>query len=61
MIWSDAAVSAGKRVVLTSSTQVADAVKAGLLTSAGKGPANASLGGLRAIGFISICSTVATL
>ena len=61
VIWSDAAISAGKRVVLTSSTQVADAVKAGLLTSAGKGPANASLGGLRAIGFISICSTVATL
>lgn len=59
VVWTDAAISAGKRVELTSAAQVATAVKAGLLTSAGKGPANSSLGGLRAIGFISICSTVA--
>lgn len=59
VVWSNAAIAAGKRVELTSSAQVAQDVKAGLLTSAGKGPANPSLGGLRAIGFISICSTVA--
>ena len=59
VVWTDAAISAGKRIELTSAAQVATAVKAGLLTSAGKGPANSSLGGLRAIGFISICSTVA--
>jgi hypothetical protein len=59
VVWSDAAIKAGKRVELTSAAQVTADVKAGLLTSAGKGPANASLGGLKAIGFISICSTVA--
>ena len=59
VVWSDQAIMDGKRVELTSSAQVAQAVRAGPLTSAGKGPANGSLGGLRAIGFISICSTVA--
>ena len=59
VVWTDAAISAGKRTRLTSATQVAAAFKAGLLTSAGTGPANASLGGVKAIGFISICSTVA--
>ncbi len=50
VVWSDAAIKAGKRVELTSAAQVTADVKAGLLTSAGKGPANASLGGLKAIG-----------
>lgn len=59
VVWSDSAIKAGKRVELTSAAQVASDVKAGLLTSAGTGPANPSLGGLKAIGFISICSTVA--
>jgi hypothetical protein len=59
VVWTPAAIKDGKRVELTSTAQVTKAVKAGLLTSAGKGPANASLGGLRAIDFISICSTVA--
>jgi hypothetical protein len=58
-LWTHAAIAAGKRVELRSAAQVAAAVKAGLVTSAGKGPANPSLGGLRAINFISICSTVA--
>jgi hypothetical protein len=49
----------GKRVELTSTAQVTKDFKAGLLTSAGTGPANSSLGGVKAIGFISICSTVA--
>ncbi|MDQ6794964.1 MAG: hypothetical protein M3067_09150 [Chloroflexota bacterium] len=59
VLWTDQAIKDGKRVQLKSAAQVARDVKAGLLTSAGKGPANSSLGGLRAIGFISICSTVA--
>ncbi len=59
VVWTPAAIKDGKQVELTSAAQVAKDVKAGLLTSAGKGPANSSLGGLRAIGFISICSTVA--
>ena len=59
VLWNDDAVMGGKRVELTSAAQVARGVQDGSLTSAGKGPANASLGGLKAIGFISICSTVA--
>jgi hypothetical protein len=59
VVWTPAAIKDGKRVELTSTAQVTKDFKAGLLTSAGKGPANASLGGLRAIDFISICSTVA--
>ena len=59
VVWTPAAIKDGKQVELTSAAQVAKNVKAGLLASAGKGPANSSLGGLRAIGFISICSTVA--
>ncbi len=59
VVWTPAAIKAGKRVELTSTSQVASGFKAGLLTSAGTGPANSSLGGVKAIGFISICSTVA--
>ena len=59
VVWTPKAISGGKRTELTSSAQVARDVKAGLLASAGTGPANASLGGLKALGMISICSTVA--
>jgi hypothetical protein len=59
VVWSPAAIKEGKRVELTSTAQVTKDFEAGLLTSAGTGPANSSLGGLKAIGFISICSTVA--
>jgi hypothetical protein len=59
VVWTPAAIKDDKQVELTSVTQVTKDFKAGLLTSAGRGPANASLGGLRAIDFISICSTVA--
>ncbi len=59
VVWTPAAIKDGKQVELTSAAQVTKDFKAGLLTSAGKGPANSSLGGLRAIDMISICSTVA--
>jgi hypothetical protein len=59
VVWTAAAIKDGKRVELTSAAQVTKDFKAGLLTSAGTGPANSSLGGLKAIGFISVCSTVA--
>jgi hypothetical protein len=59
VVWTPQAIKDGKRVELTSAAQVAKDVKAGLLTSAGTGPANASLGGVKALGMISICSTVA--
>ncbi|HEY2327455.1 MAG TPA: hypothetical protein VGH52_08235 [Gaiellaceae bacterium] len=58
-VWTPKAISEGKRVELTSAAQVARLFKAGLLTSAGTGPANSSLDGLKALGMISICSTVA--
>ena len=58
-VWSEDAVSSGDRQRLTSSAQVAAEVRAGRLTSGGTGPANASLGGLRAANFISNCPTVA--
>lgn len=59
VVWTAAAIKAGKQTQLTSSAQVARDFKAGLLTSAGKGPADPTLGGVRALGMISICSTVA--
>ncbi|MCP9488137.1 MAG: hypothetical protein MSC30_20040 [Gaiellaceae bacterium MAG52_C11] len=54
-VWSESATP--RR--LTSSAQVAAAVKAGQLGSGGAGPANASLGGLKAAPFISNCPAVA--
>lgn len=61
VVWTPAAIKDGKQGELTSAAQVTKDFKAGLLTSAGKGPANASLGGVRAIDMISICSTVAVV
>ena len=58
-VWSEEAVSSGDRKRLTSSAQIAAEVRAGRLTSGGTGPANASLGGLKAANFISNCPTVA--
>jgi len=54
-VWSESATP--KR--LTSTAQIAAEVKAGRLTSGGAGPANASLGGLKAAPFISNCPTIA--
>jgi len=59
VVWTPQAIKDGRQVAITSAAQVARLVKAGLVTSAGAGPANASLGGLKALGMISICSTVA--
>ena len=59
--WTSAAIAAGKRHLLTSSTAVAAAARAGTLTSFGTGPGNASVGGIRALGGISNCTTVAIL
>jgi hypothetical protein len=59
VVWTPTALKDDKQVELTSTAQVTKDFKAGLLTSAGTGPANSSLGGVKAIGLISICSTVA--
>ena len=57
-VWTDGAISAGQRTRLTDHDDVADLFEQGLLTSAGGGPANASLKGLRALPGISNCPVV---
>ena len=59
LAWTQAAIDSGQRVLLTSGSQVAGAFSHGRITSAGSGPANPSLGGLRAGNFISNCPIVA--
>lgn len=58
-VWSPGAVESGKRVVIRSTDQVAKLARAGLLVSAGKEKANDGLGGLRALGAVSNCPTIA--
>lgn len=60
-VWTAAAIAAGQRHRLTSADAVAAAFAAGQLTSFGTGPANPSLDGLRAAGFISNCPIVEVL
>lgn len=57
--WTQAAIDSGRRVLLTSASQVAGAFAHGWITSAGTGPANAGLNGLRSGPFISNCPIVA--
>lgn len=57
-VWTDAAIAAGQRVRLTDHDDVAKLFSEGLLDSAGGGPANASLKGLRALPGISNCPVV---
>ncbi len=58
VFWTQAAINAGKRKVLVSGSDVASAFGNGFITGAG-GPANPSLGGFPAAGFISNCPIVA--
>jgi hypothetical protein len=59
VVWTDAAIAAGKRNRLTSDDEVADAFEDGLIVSGGDGPRNPSLGGLRAANAISNCPVTA--
>lgn len=59
VVWTQAAIKSGQRELLVSGSDVANAFTHGLITSAGNGPANESLGGLPAGGFISNCPIVA--
>ncbi len=56
--WTQAAIRSGQRVQLRDSGKVASAYAKGLLTSAGGGPANSSLKGVRALPGISNCPVV---
>jgi hypothetical protein len=58
--WTDQATAQGERKLLTTTEEVAAEVKAGRLESPGMGPANESLGGLKALPAISNCSIVST-
>ena len=58
-VWTKRAIARGQRKRLTSTSQVAAAVRAHRITSAGASKANRSLGGLKAIGFVSNCPIVA--
>ena len=58
VIWTQAAIDAGRRKVLVSGSDVASAFGNGYVTGAG-GPANSSLGGFPAAGFISNCPLIA--
>ncbi|MEO7399023.1 MAG: sigma-70 family RNA polymerase sigma factor [Ilumatobacteraceae bacterium] len=61
VVWTDAAIADGLRVRLTSDHDVVDALEAGLVVSGGDGPANPSLGGLRAANAISNCPVTAEI
>ncbi|MEP6817685.1 MAG: hypothetical protein ABI873_19275 [Marmoricola sp.] len=59
VVWTQAAIDSGQRQLLVSGSDVANAFSHGLIKSAGNGPANQSLDGLPAGGFISNCPIVA--
>jgi hypothetical protein len=61
VVWTDAAIAAGRRRLLTSGSDVASAFGNGQIVSPFAGPANPSLGGFPAAGFISNCPIVAVL
>lgn len=58
-VWTPEAIAAGDRVLVTGNEQIATLVSSGALTSAGEGPAHAELGGLKTLGAVSNCPTVA--
>ncbi len=58
-VWTDAAIAAGERRRLDHHKDVVELVRAGKLVSAGEGPANRELGGLRALDVIVNCPVVA--
>ena len=58
VVWTDAAIAAGQRHRILSASEIANLFQDGLVTSGGDGPANPSLKGLKAAGFISNCPVV---
>jgi hypothetical protein len=58
-VWTPEAIAAGDRVLVTGNEQIAALASSGALTSAGEGPAHAELGGLKTLGAVSNCPTVA--
>lgn len=58
VVWTKAAIDAGQRVRVTDVGEITNLFRRGLLTSAGNGPANKSLKGIRALPGISNCPVV---
>ena len=58
VVWTDMAIAAGQRTLLTDHEDVADLFAEGVLANGGTGPANASLEGVRALPGISNCPVV---
>jgi len=58
VVWTQAAIDAGERVRVTDEGDIANLFSKGLLTSAGSGPKNTSLKGLRPLPGISNCPVV---
>jgi hypothetical protein len=61
VVWTKTAIAAGRRHRITSAGQVEMLARGGELTSLGTGPANASVAGIRALGGVSTCTTVAII
>ncbi len=59
IVWTQAAIDAGQRTLVTSAHQVANLFSSGEIVGGGSGPANASLNGVPAGGFISNCPIIA--
>ena len=61
VVWTDQAIRSGQRFQLRDRSEVANAFAKGLLVSAGSGPANETLQGVRALPGISNCPVVLEL
>jgi len=61
VMWTDAAINAGNRVLLRSQDDVHTEAMAGNIVSFLPGTPNAGLGGVNAIGAISNCPIIFTL
>lgn len=58
-VWSPKAIASGQRTLVTGNDQIATLVRSGALTSAGTGAAHRELGGLKTLGAVSNCPTIA--
>jgi len=57
-IWTEKAIATGKRQLIDDADDIEDLLADGLITSAGMGPSNPRLGGLRATEFIVNCPVI---
>ena len=58
VVWTETAIASGQRVLIGDADSIEDLLDDGLIVSAGMGPPNPRLGGLRAADFIVNCPVV---